>query len=93
MVQNSTFSMYARGRGRGRIESAAASFSLTTPADFQICSARTSSSEKMSRTPLGNHSKKTHGTQPGASAESQTQKRIFDENNISFCSQGSGESP
>ena len=45
----------------------------------------------MSRTPWGSRSKKTHGTQPGASAESQTLKRIFDEN-VSFCCQGSGES-
>ena len=93
MLQNSSFSMYARGRGRGRIEPAAASFSLATPADFQIGSARISSSEKMSRTPWGSRGEKNYGTQPGASAESQTQKRIFDENNISFCSQGSGESP
>ena len=85
--------MYARGRGRGRIEPAAASFSLATPADFQIGSARISSSEKMSRTPWGSCSEKTYGTQPGASAELQTQKRICDENNISFCFQGSGESP
>ena len=47
----------------------------------------------MSRTPWESRSEKTHGTQPGASAESQTQKRISDENNISFCSKGSGESP
>ena len=93
MLQNSTFSMYARGRGRGLIEPAAASFRLATPADFQIGSVRISSSEKMSRTPWGSRSKKTYGTQPGASAESQTQMRIFDENNVTFCSQGSGESP
>ena len=93
MLQNSTFSMYIRGRERGRIEPAAASFSLATPADFQIGSARISSCEKMSRTPWESRSEKTYGTQPGASAESQTQKRIFDENNISFCSQVSGESP
>ena len=47
----------------------------------------------MSRTLWGSRSEKTYGTQPGASAKSQTQKRIYDENNISFCSQGSGESP